>query len=55
MEELVSSLESISKSKLLSGTILGSRGLGKGLDDPQLEPLWEAAERLGQVFVSSSE
>ncbi len=34
----------------LCGAILGSRGLGKGLDDPALEPVWEKAAELGLVL-----
>jgi len=46
--ELVSSLESIAKSNFLNGAIIGTRGRGKGLDDPELEPVWECAEKYNQ-------
>ena len=34
----------------LKGVIMGTHGLGKGLDDPELEPLFATAERLGLVI-----
>lgn len=46
--ELVSSLEGIAKSNVLKGAIIGTRGRGKGLDDPELEALWESAEKHDQ-------
>lgn len=46
--DLVSALERISKSQFLKGAIIGTRGKGRGLDDPELEPLWKAAEKLNQ-------
>jgi aminocarboxymuconate-semialdehyde decarboxylase len=46
--ELTSSLQHISKSKYLKGAIIGTRGKGKGLDDPDLEPLWKCAEEIKQ-------
>ncbi|KZT29337.1 amidohydrolase 2 [Neolentinus lepideus HHB14362 ss-1] len=33
----------------LKGVIMGTRGLGKGLDDEALEPVWEALAREGLV------
>lgn len=49
---LTSQLEGIHKSASLQGAILSTKGLGKGLDDERLEPLWECAERLEQpLFV----
>ncbi|TFY69417.1 hypothetical protein EVJ58_g422 [Rhodofomes roseus] len=33
----------------LKGIIMGSRGLGKGLDDDALEPVWAALEKAGLV------
>jgi predicted TIM-barrel fold metal-dependent hydrolase len=36
----------------LRGVIIGARGLGKGLDDPALTPVWHAAEETGAtIFV----
>jgi aminocarboxymuconate-semialdehyde decarboxylase len=46
--ELVSCLEKIATSSFLKGAIIGSRGRGKGLDDPDLDPVWACAERLNQ-------
>ncbi|SJX64834.1 related to 2-amino-3-carboxylmuconate-6-semialdehyde decarboxylase [Sporisorium reilianum f. sp. reilianum] len=48
--EIVKSLEAIASSPSLCGAILGSRGLGKGLDDPALEPVWAKAAELGLVL-----
>lgn len=28
---------------------MGTRGIGKGLDDPELNPVWEALEKHGLV------
>lgn len=44
---LVSTLEQIASSVRLRGAILGTRGLAKGLDDRDLEAVWETAARLG--------
>ncbi|KAI4523705.1 amidohydrolase 2 [Schizophyllum commune Loenen D] len=33
----------------LRGVILGTQGLGKGLDDPALDPVWDAVEKAGLV------
>lgn len=49
--EVVKTAEWISANKAsggpLVGAILGTRGLGRGLDDPALEGLWSAAEKGG--------
>ena len=34
----------------LRGAIIGTRGAGRGLDDPALDPVWQAAERHGQML-----
>jgi predicted TIM-barrel fold metal-dependent hydrolase len=34
----------------LRGAIIGTTGAGKGLDDPALDPVWAAAERLGLML-----
>jgi predicted TIM-barrel fold metal-dependent hydrolase len=34
----------------LAGVILGTRGLGKGLDDPMMEPVFQKAEELGLML-----
>jgi aminocarboxymuconate-semialdehyde decarboxylase len=36
-------INNISKMDQLLGVIMGTNGLGKGLDDPNLEPVFEAA------------
>ena len=36
----------------LRGAVIGTTGAGEGLDDPRLDPVWEAAERAGlMIFV----
>ena len=41
--------ELASQHKHIRGVIMGTRGLGKGLDDEKLEPLWEALADTGLV------
>ena len=38
-----------SEHKHIRGVILGTRGTGKGLDDQELEPLWQALAETGLV------
>lgn len=40
--EIVSSIESLSDLKYTRGIIMGTSGLGSGLDDPALDPVWSA-------------
>ncbi|KAL4242500.1 metallo-dependent hydrolases superfamily protein [Abortiporus biennis] len=49
-ESLVETVEQIAKLPHLKGVIMGSRGLGKGLDDDALEPVWAAIEKAGLVI-----
>eukprot|EP00742_Colponemidia_sp_Colp-10_P002030 GILJ01002167.1.p1 GENE.GILJ01002167.1~~GILJ01002167.1.p1 ORF type:complete len:381 (+),score=44.77 GILJ01002167.1:160-1143(+) len=50
--ESVREVERISKLPHLRGVIIGTHGLGKGLDDPALLPVWEAIEHHQQmVFI----
>ncbi|KAF8320848.1 amidohydrolase 2 [Clavulina sp. PMI_390] len=42
-------VERISKLPHLRGVIMGTQGLGNGLDDDALEPVWEAIARTGLV------
>lgn len=48
-DTLVSTVAQISKLPHLKGVIMGTRGLGKGLDDDALEPVWGALEEAGLV------
>ncbi|KAJ3193765.1 hypothetical protein HK101_004119 [Irineochytrium annulatum] len=48
----VAELKRISGLSRLRGAIIGTKGLGKGLDDPELEPVFkEAADRKLMLFV----
>jgi len=38
-------LDHIAQQSRLKGVILGSKGLGKGLDDPALDPVWQSLEK----------
>ena len=42
MPEIISSIESLSDLQYTRGIIMGTSGLGSGLDDPALEPVWSA-------------
>lgn len=33
----------------LRGVIMGTKGIGSGLDDPAMDPVWEAIEKSGLV------
>ncbi|KAH9939972.1 amidohydrolase 2 [Amylocystis lapponica] len=46
---LVETVQQISSLPHLKGIIMGSRGVGKGLDDDALEPVWAAIEKAGLV------
>lgn len=39
---LVEAVQQVSSLPSLKGIIMGTRGIGKGLDDERLEPVWEA-------------
>ncbi|KAJ7180306.1 amidohydrolase 2, partial [Mycena crocata] len=41
---LLATIEQISKLSYLKGIIMGTRGIGKGLDDEALDPVWAALE-----------
>ncbi len=43
-------LERIARLSCLRGVMIGTRGAGRGLDDPVLDPVWEKAEKLGLVI-----
>ncbi|KZO96281.1 amidohydrolase 2 [Calocera viscosa TUFC12733] len=43
------SVESLGKLPHIKGVILGTQGLGQGLDDPVLLPMWETLARAGLV------
>ncbi|KAI0772018.1 amidohydrolase 2 [Trametes elegans] len=48
-ESIVSTVEQIAQLPHLKGVIMGSRGLGKGLDDDALEPVWAALAKANLV------
>ncbi|KAI1786652.1 amidohydrolase 2 [Ganoderma leucocontextum] len=48
-ESLVSTVEQVASLPHLKGVIMGTRGLGKGLDDEALDPVWAALEKVGLV------
>lgn len=46
---LLDTVNQISNLPHLKGIIMGTRGIGKGLDDEALEPVWEAISKAGLV------
>jgi aminocarboxymuconate-semialdehyde decarboxylase len=45
MSSMLETIEQVAALPHLKGVIMGSAGLGKGLDDPVLEEVWEALAR----------
>jgi len=41
----IETLKHISQLSHIKGVILGTKGLGKGLDDPNLDPIWSELEK----------
>jgi hypothetical protein len=41
----IQTLHHISKLSHIKGVILGTKGLGKGLDDPKMDPIWSQLEK----------
>jgi aminocarboxymuconate-semialdehyde decarboxylase len=48
--EIKAIIEQIGSLPHLKGVIMGTRGIGKGLDDPELEPVWAAIAEKGLVI-----
>ena len=54
MSNIGAAIERVHRSTALKGVIIGTNGLGRGLDDQELEPVWQALEDVGLVvFVVS--
>jgi aminocarboxymuconate-semialdehyde decarboxylase len=49
ISSLLETVQQISSLPHLKGVIMGTRGIGKGLDDDALDPVWEAIEKAGLV------
>ncbi|RXW17860.1 hypothetical protein EST38_g8000 [Candolleomyces aberdarensis] len=49
VESVLASVNQVSQLPHLRGVIMGTRGVGKGLDDPALDPVWSAIEKAGLV------
>jgi aminocarboxymuconate-semialdehyde decarboxylase len=47
---ILDTIQQISSLPNLKGVIMGTKGIGKGLDDDALEPIWEAIENSGLVI-----
>lgn len=47
--EVVAEIERLQRLSHIRGVILGTTGLGSGLDDPALEPVWEKLETTKQL------
>ena len=46
---LLSTVDQMSRLPHLKGIIMGTKGIGKGLDDDALDPVWEALAKTGLV------
>lgn len=49
ISSVIQTIEQIKTLPHVSGVIMGTKGIGKGLDDEALEPVWEAIESAGLV------
>ncbi|KIK71374.1 hypothetical protein GYMLUDRAFT_147590 [Collybiopsis luxurians FD-317 M1] len=46
---VLDAVSQIAKAPHLRGVIMGTKGLGKGIDDDALDPIWEAVEQNGLI------
>lgn len=54
LKEVLVAVEQIKKLPHLRGVVMGTKGVGKGLDDWAMEPIWAALAEAGLVvFVVS--
>jgi aminocarboxymuconate-semialdehyde decarboxylase len=51
IEEVVGEVGRVAKLTHVRGVVMGSSGLGEGLDDPRLDPVWQSLEKEGMVIV----
>jgi predicted TIM-barrel fold metal-dependent hydrolase len=49
-ETVVKEIERLSTLKQMRGVIMGTSGLGNGLDDPKLDPIYAALEKYNQLI-----
>ena len=49
-DEVVAEIDRLSRLPYIRGIILGTTGLGTGLDDPALEPIWDMLEKAQLVI-----
>lgn len=49
-DDIVSEIDRLETLPHVKGIILGTSGLGSGLDDPAIDPLWSALERTGTMI-----
>lgn len=47
--EIVQEVQRLAGLKYMRGVIMGTSGLGQGLDDPRLEPVWQALQETQQI------
>ncbi len=50
--EIVEEIERVAQLKHMRGIVMGTSGLGPGLDDPALDPVYEALQKQDQLVVS---
>lgn len=49
IDAIVEAVNQIAAAPHLKGLIMGTKGIGKGLDDEALDPVWQAIEAAGLV------
>lgn len=49
VEVVLESIKQVQSLPHLRGVVLGTKGIGKGLDDPAMDPIWEALAASGLV------
>ncbi|KAF1345821.1 2-amino-3-carboxymuconate-6-semialdehyde decarboxylase-like protein [Delphinella strobiligena] len=50
VEDVVAEIRRLGTLKFMRGVIIGTSGLGRGLDDPRLDPIYAALEAEGQLI-----